>query len=554
MNRDVNNLRENVHKIYQKSNKEFRHEEIKSIRTEETKQDNQGFTKPLRNLKETFERYLEESRIGLNKIKFEELSMVKLNARCSAVLQNELSPREKDPGSFVLPCIISNTTVRNTLADLRASISVMPFSMFKHLGLGNPISVNMVIEMAVRSMQSQKGIVKNILVKIHKFIFLVDFVILDIIKDVKVPIILGRPMLATAHARIDVFGGKFSLEVGKEQIIFNANEGATPVTVSPSYSPIPLSPNRSPGNNWDLVREFQDSDNNMGIEIDDFVAIDDLWDDLDPGALTNEQPLKPEFLNVGNRVHRHNPYNLKITCKIGFVNFNPYIDTHSPFNVMSRVACNSVIKRELVYTRNNMVGMENNLHVFVGCHTFLTDFIILENINEFVEKGLTVVLFGKPFKENVGLEEDINKGILWFKIGDDRIIFNMPRVERRLNKLTTEQQNMMYPILKVSDEDKAKGIRGIRAFEQETRDLDVEIKQMKELKANYGVTSPQELRRNQVNEGMSQHPSYGINASSCLRYNQHHQGRMTYPSHRYSVTSTQGFDTYCSILDIITQA
>nr|GEX31719.1 hypothetical protein [Tanacetum cinerariifolium]GEY45110.1 hypothetical protein [Tanacetum cinerariifolium] len=82
--------------------------------------------------------------------------------------------------------------------------------------------------------------------------------------------------------------------------------------------------------------------------------------------------------------------------------------------------------------------------------------------------------------------------------------------------------------------------RGIRAFEQETQDLDVEIKQMNELKANYDVTSPQELRHNQVNEGMSQHPSYGVNASSCLRRNQHHQGRMTYPSHRYCVTSMQG--------------
>ncbi|GJX92120.1 retrovirus-related pol polyprotein from transposon TNT 1-94 [Tanacetum coccineum] len=145
--------------------------------------------------------------------------MVKLNARCSAVLQNEHSPKEKDPGSFVLPCIIGNTTVSNALANLGASISVMSFSMFKRLGLGNPIPFNMVIEMADRSMQSPKGIVEHVLVKIHKFIFSVDFVILDIVEDNKVSIILGRPMLATAHARSDVFGGKFSLEVGKEKVI-----------------------------------------------------------------------------------------------------------------------------------------------------------------------------------------------------------------------------------------------------------------------------------------------------------------------------------------------
>nr|GEW38856.1 hypothetical protein [Tanacetum cinerariifolium] len=168
-----------------------------------------------------------------NKIQIEESSMVKLNAWCSAMLQNELPPKEKDPESFVLPCIITNTTVSNALADLGASISITPFSMFKCLGLGNPRPINMVIEMADRSVQSPKGIVENVLVKIHKFIFPVDFVILDIVKDNKVPIILGRPMLATAHARIDVFGGKISLKVGKEQVTFNANEGANPVTVSP---------------------------------------------------------------------------------------------------------------------------------------------------------------------------------------------------------------------------------------------------------------------------------------------------------------------------------
>ncbi|GJW77805.1 retrovirus-related pol polyprotein from transposon TNT 1-94 [Tanacetum coccineum] len=178
-----------------------------------------------------YTRHLQE--LVSNKIQIEKLSMVKLNTRCFAVLQNELPPKEKDPGSFVLPCIIGNTTVSNALADLGASISVMPFSMFKHLDLGNPRLVNIVIEMADRSMQSPKGIVENVLVKIHKFIFLVDFVILDIVKDHKVPIILGRPMLATAHARIDVFGGKISLEVGKEQVIFNANKGTTSITVSP---------------------------------------------------------------------------------------------------------------------------------------------------------------------------------------------------------------------------------------------------------------------------------------------------------------------------------
>ncbi|GKD52839.1 retrovirus-related pol polyprotein from transposon TNT 1-94 [Tanacetum coccineum] len=210
-----------------------------------------------------------------NKIKFEELSMVKLNARCLAVLQNELPPKKKDPESFILPCVIGNTTVSNALADLGARISIMPFSMFKRLGLGNPKPVNMMIEMAAMSMQSPKGIVENVLVKIHNFVFPVDFVILDIIEDDKVPIILGRPMLATAHAKIDVFRKKIYLEVGTEQIVFNANKGMRPLTVC-------------------VINDYQEIDN-LGYpeDLEEILMNDDINGDL--GNFLEENGLLPNL-------------------------------------------------------------------------------------------------------------------------------------------------------------------------------------------------------------------------------------------------------------------
>nr|GEX63118.1 hypothetical protein [Tanacetum cinerariifolium] len=85
------------------------------------------------------------------KTRIEYLSMVKLNARCSVVLQNELPPKEKDPRSFIFPCVISNMTVSNALADLGASINVMPFYLFKCLGMGNPRPIRMLIEIADKS-------------------------------------------------------------------------------------------------------------------------------------------------------------------------------------------------------------------------------------------------------------------------------------------------------------------------------------------------------------------------------------------------------------------
>ncbi|GKB74128.1 retrovirus-related pol polyprotein from transposon TNT 1-94 [Tanacetum coccineum] len=201
--------------------------------------------------------------------------MVKLNARCSTVLQNELPLKEKDPRSFILPCIIGNTTVNNALADLGASISVMPFLMFKRLGLGTHKPISMVIEMAYMSMQSPKGIVENVLVKIDKFIFHVDFVILDIVVDNKVPIILGRPMLATAHARIYVFGKKISLEVGTEKVPEELEE---PERLEEFLMNDDINRDLGyfleendllPKIDWDTLKVLLDFDDEMGIRLED---------------------------------------------------------------------------------------------------------------------------------------------------------------------------------------------------------------------------------------------------------------------------------------------
>ncbi|GKA64745.1 putative reverse transcriptase, RNA-dependent DNA polymerase [Tanacetum coccineum] len=121
----------------------------------------------------------------------------------------------------------------NALADLGASINIMPYFLFKRLGLESMKPIKMTIEMADRSMQSPKGIKENVLVKISNFVFPVHFVILDIMEDENVPIILGRPMLATARAKIDVYGKKISLGVGNDQVVFNNNKKESPAFISP---------------------------------------------------------------------------------------------------------------------------------------------------------------------------------------------------------------------------------------------------------------------------------------------------------------------------------
>ncbi|GKD01986.1 hypothetical protein Tco_1172260 [Tanacetum coccineum] len=130
---------------------------------------------------------------------------IRMNPRSSALLQNLLPPKENDPGSFILPCSIRRLDFSNALADLGASISIMPFSIFKRLGIGKLEPINMVIEMADDTKCIPKGIVKNLLIKIDKFILPIDFVILDIIEDFRIPVILRRLLLATAHTKIDIF-------------------------------------------------------------------------------------------------------------------------------------------------------------------------------------------------------------------------------------------------------------------------------------------------------------------------------------------------------------
>ncbi|GJT00110.1 reverse transcriptase domain-containing protein, partial [Tanacetum coccineum] len=143
-----------------------------------------------------------------NKARLEEACMITINERCSAVLLNKLPSKEKDPGSFTIPYDIGHLHIDNALADLGASISLMPYTMYEKLGLGEPKPTRMSLELADRSIQYPQGIAEDVLIKIDKFILPIDFVILDMREDSRISIIIGRPFLATARVMIDVFNKK----------------------------------------------------------------------------------------------------------------------------------------------------------------------------------------------------------------------------------------------------------------------------------------------------------------------------------------------------------
>ncbi|KAK5775775.1 hypothetical protein PVK06_043715 [Gossypium arboreum] len=158
-----------------------------------------------------------------NKGRLDKASHVELNAVCSAILKNKLLNKLKEPGSFTIPCLIGSLDVNNALADLRASINVMPFKMFKQLGLKKPKQTRMSIQLADKTIRFPRGIIEDLLVKIDKFIFPVDFIVLDIEEDNNTPLILGRPFLATAKTIIDVGTGELKLRVGDETLSLQAH-------------------------------------------------------------------------------------------------------------------------------------------------------------------------------------------------------------------------------------------------------------------------------------------------------------------------------------------
>ena len=150
------------------------------------------------------------------KRRLSDFKIVNLTEECSAILQRKLPHKLKDPGSFTIPYTIGNSIFERDLCDLGASINLMLLSIFKRLGLGEarPTTVTLqLVDRSLKHLRGGRGVIEDVFVKVVKFIFPVDFIILDMEEDKEIPIILGRPFLATSRAMIDVQQGELKLRV-----------------------------------------------------------------------------------------------------------------------------------------------------------------------------------------------------------------------------------------------------------------------------------------------------------------------------------------------------
>ena len=126
------------------------------------------------------------------KRKIAEEGVVNLTATCSAVIKKTLPEKMKDPGSFTIPCVIGEFEFQKALCDSGASINLMPLSIAKKLSLGELTPTAVTLQMADRTLANPEGVIEDVLVKVGKFIFPVDFIILDMEEDSQVPLLLGR--------------------------------------------------------------------------------------------------------------------------------------------------------------------------------------------------------------------------------------------------------------------------------------------------------------------------------------------------------------------------
>ncbi|GJZ31264.1 reverse transcriptase domain-containing protein [Tanacetum coccineum] len=155
-----------------------------------------------------------------NKEKLFKLASTPLNENCSAVLLKKLPEKLGDPGKFLIPCDFPELDECLALADLGASINLMPLSVWKKRSLSELTPTCMTLELANQSVAYLVGVAEDVFVKVGKFYFPADFVVVDYDVDPRVPLIIGRPFLRTARALINVHGEELTLRVNDEAITF----------------------------------------------------------------------------------------------------------------------------------------------------------------------------------------------------------------------------------------------------------------------------------------------------------------------------------------------
>ncbi|CAM8913778.1 unnamed protein product [Rhodiola kirilowii] len=166
----------------------------------------------------TYAKFLKD--IVSNRRVIEESSMVALNAECSAIVQSRMPRKMQDQGSFSIPISLGKIEIDRALCDLGASISLIPYSLYKKIDMGELHPTTISLKLADRSSRVPNGVLRDVPIKVGKFFIPVDFYVLDMDSEQETPVILGRPFLNTVEAVIKCGEGSIELKIGDEKLKF----------------------------------------------------------------------------------------------------------------------------------------------------------------------------------------------------------------------------------------------------------------------------------------------------------------------------------------------
>jgi hypothetical protein len=270
---------------------------------------------------------------------------VLMNEECSAIIQAKLPQKKKDPGSFTIPISIGNLHVGRALCDLGASINLMPLSLMKRIPGAVAKPTKMQLTLADRSITYPYGILQDVLVRCAEFVFPADFVVLDMEECAEVPVLLGRPFLATGRALIDVEMGDLMLRLNDESVNFKVFESMVPYeketpqcfqveasedilkdgtsveASKPSFpelkelpskwkyvflgdkskSPVIISSSLTPLEEEQLLKEYKEGQDGMGLDLDGAIPVLCLHKSdviLEPPTLTLEELVRKEVMKL----------------------------------------------------------------------------------------------------------------------------------------------------------------------------------------------------------------------------------------------------------------
>ncbi|GJU48402.1 hypothetical protein Tco_1217957 [Tanacetum coccineum] len=253
------------------------------------------------------------------------------------------------------------------------------------------------------------------------------------------------PFLSTARAKIDVYKRKITLRVGEERIVFTS--------VKPASSLIKRVYMLS-------LRERMELDLEARLIGETLVnQEDDLMPTIEEGEVIEEFKTRDDELDAGiddypsyfdydKKIHIDCAHNFKISCMIGFK------FTHAKFfpllyvNVMSKKFIIRKWNDKMMYKGNNVIGALMNVPIFVGTFSVMTDFAVLENMDDYRDEGMGDVIFGGPFLREVGIKTRRFEGMITIYNGNDEVTYQMVRSHPRFKHHTNEQCNKIPPLLK----------------------------------------------------------------------------------------------------------